>query len=614
MFSGIKYILGYADESPNSLKPNVDGANANEGASATSANHDLNKDCGVSMIEDGLDNPPILAEQNQSCNQQLTDDWSCDSSIDMVDMDESWYVIPPPCFTGGEKSEQASDELDRASEVCEQPKTKEAARENALIEHPSFYIASSSKQLAQHNETAEKPSDPPLDLAKRIVLKKAAKKTVRLDIVPKVVVNALEDAAWVSEDEDALNDGEQPKRTSTVAKPNQETLTGEAKSSAANERPVAIKKIEEPMFKLSSCKKKRTNKRPSSSHSAIKVKPAAVFTNVKPTEKAWKNKFIVDDWDLDDQEDVDSDFDSMFEPVRKKKSPSKTKRQQKQQPNQLKKIQEAESVVVDEYIMPDVSAKLDPEDISPSGTLANAIEQCDDTSDSVELISMRALPMENSLIAVVTENEILESGSNLVQENNEANDENMKLEKKEENRKRPVQVRPIEPERRPGWQLKRQRSKRRPLGGSTVTSKQLAPNCKTSKSASAKNDFATNSSSSSSRSTPTLIDRIGNSIVSNLTNLTNGLVSSGALNSCSPVNHSPLMEGTERMRQTGVNKSIENAVCNMIVRKHLSKGFLNRQNICAQQSNRQRHPDRRLKMFTTPNGCSINRKVHTSIH
>lgn len=493
---------------------------------------------------------------------------SSNDSSDIAEMDESWYVTPPPCFTGANKS--------RSQDKVEQPKAREAARENALIEYPSIYIASSS--TSTDNIITSRETNPPKD----VVSKKVPKKGAATRASPLSVADNFEDdAAWKSDDEEAFEDDQ-----FVCSKPIPKVVIEDESKFAAIPREPVDTVTKQVAIK----KKKASSKKINDSTEKTKAKAPALG---KPVEKkAWKNKFIVDDWDLDEQEGVDSDFDSMFEPVMPKKAKAKKQKQVK-----LAKTSSANKVS-------SLDMSTDSDEMSRD-TIEVVIESHLESSNSVELISIRSLSMENSLTD--------ENAPNLFKEEMQISD---KASDKQENRRQPVPVRPIEPERRPGWQLKRQRSKRRPLANSIVLNKQQSSGGKSSKSTSSggKTDPSLGSDSSS-RSTPTFIDRIGSTIVANLTNLTNGLVSSGALNSCSPVGHSAqLVEGAEKMQQAVASKSGMQSASNPEVRKQLSKGSLKRQNICAQKVNIQRRPDRRLKMFATPNGCSINRKVHASIH
>lgn len=477
---------------------------------------------------------------------------SSNDSSDIAEMDESWYVTPPPCFTGAMKQSGST-------KIVQQPKAKQSERENALIEYPSVYINESSK--VKHFNLAEKKS---MEAESTIVVEDENISGPAL----------VEDTAWLSDSDEAAQLIIDPKSDFNI----DQSASG-SKSREARPSLVMIKKS-------STSKKQSVNK----STDKIKAK-TQTFSVKKPETKAWKNKFIVDDWDLDEQEDIESDFENMFEPVKKKKI--KAKKQQQQ--SKHKKI-------YTEALDDDISFELSTDSEDPSRNsfeLTNASVNSENTG-SVELISIRSLPMDNSI------NDSVNVGGDSIA---------MKITEKPENRRKPIQVKPIEPERRPGWQLRRQRSRRRPLGSSSVGNKQQPISKSLSKGDTNSKTDSSNESVTSSRSTPTLIDRIGSSIVANLTNLTNGLVSSGALNSCSPVNHSsPMVDGSEKVQQNVLGRPTGFRGVDFEVRKHLSKGSLKRQNICAKQTNRQRRPDRRLKMFAHPNGCSVNRKVHASIH
>lgn len=77
--------------------------------------------------------PPPSSSMSQQPIASTSNAGGYDSS-DVPEMDESWYVTPPPCFTGSKSHKML------------QPKAKEDARENALIEHPSIYIAQNAMQ------------------------------------------------------------------------------------------------------------------------------------------------------------------------------------------------------------------------------------------------------------------------------------------------------------------------------------------------------------------------------------------------------------------------------------------------------------------------------------
>lgn len=114
----------------------------------------------LATIETGL-----VGQQEQQQQQQLgglssveADNASlCSASAagndssDFPEMDESWYVTPPPCFTGSKNVANHQQEPEVA---------KEAARENALIEHPSIYVSrTTTKGVAKekaYNQAARK--------------------------------------------------------------------------------------------------------------------------------------------------------------------------------------------------------------------------------------------------------------------------------------------------------------------------------------------------------------------------------------------------------------------------------------------------------------------------
>jgi len=429
---------------------------------------------------------------------------SGNDSSDIAEMDESWYVTPPPCFTG-------SNKLDGISK----PKAKEADRENALIEHPSIYIASTSKPVSSERENCRKRIGDSLVKQKAIVIKK-------------------------------------------VAKQSSPTYSGSE---------IGVQK-----------------KSP--------ISATALAPKDKP--KSWENKFIITNWNYEaDQDDV-NDFDNLFEvenyepPKVTKKSKPKSKKQQQTKRTQTKSSRN------ESPSLHDLSAGYES-DFSVSSPILVDItgNLCNESSNPTK---PALCSDEEPQVAIENAFAPLERVNKLMVE-----------------RKAPTHVRPIEPERQPGWQLKRKRSHRRRIGPSIAGTykatgrdpvRQLPPKLDTVVVQGASSSKC-GSSSSSARSTPTLIDRIGSSIVANLASLTSGF---------SPAAAQPLprvaLEEVEKLNQSIARKS--NTTANLVARRQLSKGYLNRQNDCAKLGGSNRRADRRLKMHATPNGCSINRKVQTN--
>lgn len=511
---------------------------------------------------------------------------SSNDSSDIADMDESWYVTPPPCFTGANKS--IGDTKVKQSK----PKGDELdARENALIEHPSVYIASTSSKAPKVSYTS----------------KPAASKHVQVDlkpiataspIVPKKKTPAIaDDDGWNSDEDDQDFDCQ-----------------------LASTRPVAVqveppkkqklvKKAPKQEFKLVSSKK---------SSQVEWSKEAASKPMNTGEKKAWQNKFMVDDWNLDDQEDPASDFDDMFESPRNKKSLTKQtkKKQQRQQQRKLSPVDSGPALV----------------DFDSDVSIGSTNEG--NRSSSIEVVFKEEIKSTGASLLETSADD-----AEMLQENQQPDGQgdlsrpSSSPVVKSSSARPPVPVKPIEPERKPGWQLKRQRSKRRPLASTNNSSN--SPSSKLQRRSSGKaagggkggkSQLSSSSSDdSSARSTPTLIDRIGSSIVANLNNLAGGFASSpivvGATAAAGNRARSGLIVDEQDHQQSSMRGGVNSMATfgaseqhDLQLRKRLSKGFLRRQNVNARQANSQRRPDRRLRMFATQNGVSVNRKVHTNFH
>lgn len=464
---------------------------------------------------------------------------------DVADMDDSWYIIPPPCFTGSESK------LEKARVKA----YKEAAIENALIEHPSIYIAESRQQQQQRLKVESEPvqfSEPA----------PVAEKTI--DVKPE------------------------------VAK-------------------VEKKKKETPIYP----RKEKWIKKSERSTRQQQQWPAKM-ANAKKNVKAWDNKFIVSDWNHDDdQNDINDDFDNLFEPV---EAPSRQKRLKgKSNKNPGKK-----------------SSKID--DASPSSSSLSYPNpfSVDDESDVPDLSTPAVIGVTSDYEQLNTAS--AESSIGLVEvvassstsfDSSIAKEEigNRKLFKP---KAPPTLVKPIEPERQPGWQLRKKRSKRRPLSASMANVCNATTFVANNKSQNLANvpDLAakqiteqrqtsgyisyTSSNDSSARSSPSLIDRIGSRIAANLTTFTNGFQAQN--NSAMPISQNQQHNQQDgKFNQTAlVRKSNFDAMTNG--GRKMSRSFLKRSNDCCKLGNSLRREDRRLKMHKTPNGISVNRKVQTNFH
>lgn len=498
---------------------------------------------------------------------------SGNDSSDIADMDESWFVTPPPCFTG-------SNRFDR-SKVPKFSKSKEADRENALIEHPSIYIASTSKQqqeitnedIARNNKEFSEPNDNSALLSKQrpIVLRKVGK------------IN----------NSSGLDIDNRGKSSSTAS----------ASSSTSS---------------------------PPSSSFASKHKPKSHLK--KEAKKAWENKFIVTNWDYDDEQgDVNEDFDNLFDESDKCVSsnvPCKIKKSKNKVPKKKKEEKEALKHPPSPYRngSPDISPGYESDEFS-IGTPA-LMDEIEDTGSDMPV--GEAVPTSNSLVLISNNNTGDENlkpiaGEKQAADSNLGRTENTVASTSSEKRA-PTQVRPIEPERKPGWQLRRKRSRRRPLSSSMsnacnltaggvkltaikpLSNKQMMLASSSDVSRSASRSGASNLSSSCS--SPTLIDHMS-SIVANLTSGFTATNNSLTFQARSTIDD----ECSDKSNQAAITLAhSEQSNIDAASRRRMSKSYFDRQNNCAKLGNVNRRADRRKKMHTTPNGYSINRKVHTNFH
>lgn len=562
------------------------------------------------------------ASEGKSCegNNQLSCDFlkrktgenvasnNCSNeSSDIAEMDESWYVTPPPCFTGVKAKSQLDASHGQIASVV--AKEAEAERENSLIEHPSIYIAGTSKQILI--EKALTDEAPQQITSKKIVLKRKHK---------------------ISETKSEVTNESKQQSIRKVASTKLIVSASPSKSSTKLSQKVSQKPASKPMTPVL----------------------------VNQSQKAWENKFVVTSWDDDEQ--VDFDFDNVHDYGHETRCPtpkcsgSKLKSSKRQLKNIVKK------------------------EVQPSTS--------EDSSESDDMVSV-----SSPALAGLTcyEESPIEPGQkeNVGVENKEPVDDIDsssigKIARELVVRKPPTAVKPIEPERRPGWQLRRMRSKRHPLGSLIASSNSVAApaNAKPQQSshtddhlepivsskskgsrkggrnrlvsqrvsdsdgteAESASSSSCLSASSSARSSPTLMDRIGSSIVANLSNLTSGLVASTALparytlpggarsdlvggvhTATSPTGATPtgaqavaaasigtgsggraLVSAMAKSAARGLERSL------IVERKRMSKASLRRANKCA--SYESHRCDRRARMSRVPNGCSVDRKVHTSFH
>lgn len=516
---------------------------------------------------------------------------SGNDSSDIADMDESWYVTPPPCFTGSNRFNK--------SKVPKLSKSKEADRENALIEHPSIYIASTSKQ---QQEVVPVSNGNFVETSKELATKSSSNNNQVLSNKQKPIVLRK---VGKTHNLSASDFDDRRKSTSLLASSSSSSLT-----------PI------------------------SSSSSALKPHPG------KKDVKAWENKFIVKNWGFDDeQEDVNEDFDNLFDvsdkcsspnvqPCKTKKSSFKLKKKvSKKKDEPMMKL----SSPSDRKDLQEISPGYESDEFSiPSPALM------DEIGDSLSDMSLgEVVPTPNSLVLISSndassgaeENEDLKAAEKkqVVVWSRRANEESVVAASSE--KKAPTQVRPIEPERKPSWQLRRKRSKHNPLssisntynaasgGGVKLTAMKSLSNKQqmmlTTSSSNAANRSASRSSGGSSNfpsscSSPTLIDHMS-SIVANLTSGFTATSSSLPFQARSSA--AADVECSDKSNEAAITLArSEQSNMDAVSRRRMSKSYLNRQNNCAKLGNMNRRSDRRMKMHTTPNGYSINRKVHTNFH
>lgn len=434
--------------------------------------------------------PPSIMQH--SSVGQLTNCSGNDSS-DVAEMDESWYVTPPPCFTGSRSQNFA------------QPKAKEDARENALIEHPSIYIAQTmqkdiKKSLDKPADTATTSSKNASDSKDRSGISASPCSSSPVSSSSKVSDSSMDSlmksdmrrqGSWYNFDSDSDSD--------------------EADSDLVEEEPT--KEVNES----------------------------------KPVRReVWDETFEIHGWDEEEEDDVDG-FDVMFEDT-KVSSPA------------------IESIPSDDD-------SLEFEQV-PTVEKSNASE-----------FSSMERPQKSP--------EIAHAGS----------------------KKSPTQVRPLQPERQPAWQLRRKRVNRRSISGSSSTSmvskkqKASGSNARSLSSESHKNETSEASLAPKACSSPTsIIDRIGSSIFSNLTNLASGF--SSQPNCCIHLDSS-IASGV-KPKLTSDSSSLSLKSNHPATRKQTSQNQMSRHNASIKASNTNRRQDRRKKMHSHINGVSVNRKVQTN--
>lgn len=443
-----------------------------------------------------------------------TSSTSSNDSSDIPDMDESWYLTPPPCFTGAAAGK---------SRIISKPKAKEAARENLLIEHPSIYIASTSSQAGLAHKRSTKEI---LIKQKAIVLKKISR------------------------------------QQASSSKLNSSQVTDEKK--------IAAKAIPKP----------------------LESKKA----------KCWDNKFVVANWaDDDDQGDVDDDFDNLFPVLDQKQLASVTSKKSTAEKSKKSSKTEKVSKQFDNKFVKRASQSSDSYDSDFSIPSPSPVEE-------PVVVNQPSHVNGNGLVIVETEN---------------VEPKRCRKKSSSSEPKAPVKVEPIAPERQPGWQLKKKRSpgRRRPLATTApvtpISTKRPISQAANGKQSLPLQSFAPPGELSypggaecSVGCTPTFINRIGSSIVANLSNLTSGFASSTGMNMQA---RAPMNEVNEKIEHLQLIRKSESGL-NLKARKQMTKASMNRQNNCLIVGSSARRADRRTKMRTTPSGKSVNRKVHTNFH
>lgn len=478
----------------------VDGDKQNEEIEEVIFGHDqLNE---ISSEEQTIS----ITTKKTTAKKTILSNLSCgnDSQSDLTEMDESWYVTPPPCFTGSNYHNLNKFKSPKA--------TKEAARENALIEHPSIYISSNPKQQLEHKNLNNDDSDD-------------------LDQINKSMIAPIEDEEdhQASDDSDELAHSSHEEAEVMLQLIDEEDLENIDEQDAEDDEVADVSEID-------TDDEDAENGAPLGSQTTVEDQGLAAFV------EGFDHNYQVEASEVEEK--------ALDNP----------------------KHQGSTDVVTSSLLdMWSAERKAKPGVVRSDGQRPASRSLSNQTDCSV--------------------------GST---------------------RKTLVQVRPLEPERQPGWQLRKKRSKRRPLSAiaiqgtsngqhkrsvtksNSLTGRQRSPIPRESES---RNTVGPGSSSAANRDSPAFINRIGSTIVANLNNLTNGL----------PIHSRVNLEEAEKLSHTLVRKTAE-VNQNQAQRRLSSKSYLDRQNACAKVANTNRRADRRLKIYTTPNGCSVNRKVHTNFH
>lgn len=197
------------------------------------------------------------------------------------------------------------------------------------------------------------------------------------------------------------------------------------------------------------------------------------------------------------------------------------------------------------------------------------------------------------------------------------NDENIEplkqavavLTKKTTKPKQIVQVKPIEPERQPGWQLRKKRLNRK--SRSFSNSKGSYRKLEAAAMVASKQGEPSSSRQSPAPSTSTgsgctaLFERINYTLVSNLSSLASNLTPP------MPQFSNPAVEEASRL-EASANRAVMAKAALSPVGQRLNKSYMTRQNKVTALNGSNKHPSRQAKMHANFNGVSFDRKVHTN--
>lgn len=101
---------------------------------------------GLRLPQGSQSNKKVKVKVSPKCSSSSSENQEFDSSDLGTEMEESWYVTPPPCFTGSKSSPMGPGYSNKKSDDIE----------NALIEHPSIYMPTQSKSLDDSIKSSNK--------------------------------------------------------------------------------------------------------------------------------------------------------------------------------------------------------------------------------------------------------------------------------------------------------------------------------------------------------------------------------------------------------------------------------------------------------------------------